>query len=65
MGDHHNIRTVGEWDALPDGTIMLDIGEVCWEKSRNGYWYFPGDYSPHNQGEITLPATILWTPEGA
>ncbi len=56
------IRTVGELDALPMGTIIRNRGAL--EKDCDGTWW--GDISGAlDSQDVYLPAIVLWRPDWA
>lgn len=62
VGD--TVGTVGDFDALPDGTILRDeIG--AWEKSQGGDFAAAGREYEFTSVEMAdgNPLTILWLPE--
>ena len=64
------ITTVEELDALPDEALVRSDFGVIHEKrvefdTGRVVWTCPGDTDEHTAGKITLPATVLYTPEAA
>ena len=67
-------RTVNsyvELDALPVGSVVRELEDapsvfekVAYEEGETG-WEMPGDLHWYTPGEITLPATVLFTPRDA
>lgn len=55
-----------ELDALPVGTIVMDSpypdGDV-YQRTREGFWAEPGFEGLCTSRVLSLPATVLWTPE--
>lgn len=63
----HTITTAEELDALPAGSIIRDSeGDAC-EKSEalSERWWVAGYMVSSPSQEVTLPATLLWSPEEA
>ncbi|MES9513595.1 hypothetical protein ABWI02_06745 [Rhodococcus baikonurensis] len=60
-----------EFEALPVGTVVRELDDapsvfekVAHEEGETG-WEMPGDLHWYTPGEITLPATVLFTPGDA
>jgi len=65
------VNSAAEAEALPVGTVVRELDDapsvfekVAHEEGETG-WEMPGDLHWYTPGEITLPATVLFTPGDA
>jgi len=65
------VNAPSEFEALPVGTVVRELDDapsvfekVAHEEGETG-WEMPGDLHWYTPGEITLPATVLFTPGDA
>jgi hypothetical protein len=59
------IYTLEDLEALPDDTVVMDDDSdfhPAYQKGQ-GRWY--GDGRSYESGQIPLPVTVIFTPEGA
>lgn len=59
------IDTVDQLDALPIGSVILDLDQDAWQKQDNGAWSLAdiGDYDEVLRFTAEyLPATVLFVP---
>ena len=60
------VTTVEELDALPDMTVILEIGRnwrFVFRKLGDNYWVADGIEDAYPAMDIKLPATVLYEPE--
>lgn len=55
------ITTAEELDALPVGSIILDVELDAWQKMTSGAWYCADEVNGNPVGY--LPATVLYEPQ--
>lgn len=62
---HPVLTTPEELEALPDGTVVLDASGLVVQSAMfvfDEHWGVPGSELPVSTQEITLPATVIYSP---
>jgi hypothetical protein len=57
------IRTTQGLDNLPAGVVVNSAFRTVFEKNADGLWFTVADEEPWTVDEISVPATVLWTPD--
>lgn len=66
LRDACTVRTVEQFDALPEGVIIRDGHGDAWQRIESSMWMATGSevrYRPSDPEMPTLPALLVWHPD--